>query len=224
MMGVRVPSLLLLLLACAVGIPVVVAAPLPETADSETARTWVYRCADDVSVLAQVRHDEAMVWFPQAGYQVLPQAMAASGNKFSKGDLTLWTRDGKAFIREGEITYLDCNADHRAAVWEGAKLRGVQFRATGNEPGWFLELNPSTQQLVLVTAYGRERLVASLPAPEVDEQARTSSFRAASSEGEVVVTIQGKPCQDSMSGEEFEARVVIQKGEKSFQGCGRALY
>jgi len=39
-------------------------------------------------------------------------------------------------------------------VWQQAKLRGVSFRAIGQEPGWLLEITDSSE-ILLVTDYGK---------------------------------------------------------------------
>ncbi len=41
-------------------------------------------------------------------------------------------------------------------VWHRAKLRGVAFRAIGQEPGWLLEITNGTE-ILLVTDYGQNR-------------------------------------------------------------------
>ena len=38
-------------------------------------------------------------------------------------------------------------------VWHEAKLRGVLFRAIGQEPGWLLEITDGSE-ILLVTGYG----------------------------------------------------------------------
>jgi hypothetical protein len=41
-------------------------------------------------------------------------------------------------------------------VWHAAKLRGVAFRAIGQEPGWLLEMTPG-EKILLVTNTGQTR-------------------------------------------------------------------
>jgi uncharacterized membrane protein len=40
----------------------------------------------------------------------------------------------------------------------------------------------------------------------------------------ISVLIEGRPCSDTMSGESFEVTVTVTQGEKTLQGCGRALF
>lgn len=39
-----------------------------------------------------------------------------------------------------------------------------------------------------------------------------------------IVEIRGVPCQDVMSGEEFEVSVTIKQTDRELRGCGRALF
>lgn len=111
--------------------------------------------------------------------------------------------------------------------WAAARARGVDFRATGNEPGWFLELDDGVQ-IVLVTDYGRRRYEMPAPEPQVDEAARRVTFRTASTlaggrGNRLVLTLAPGPCEDTMSGETFDTTVTVTIDGETLHGCGRAL-
>lgn len=106
--------------------------------------------------------------------------------------------------------------------WQAAAARGVDFRAVGNEPGWFLELEDGVQ-IVLVTDYGRRRYEAPAPEPVVDEAARQVTFRTESRGQGMVVTLAPGPCEDTMSGEVFDTTVTVTIAGETLRGCGRAL-
>jgi len=106
-------------------------------------------------------------------------------------------------------------------VWHAAKLRGVAFRAIGQEPGWLLEMTTS-EKILLVTDTGQTRSEYPYVEPEVFQNLRKSIFRVR--QGELKVTIEGIKCTDSMSGEGFEVSVLIEFNGKQLKGCGRALY
>ena len=105
-------------------------------------------------------------------------------------------------------------------VWHAAKLRGVAFRAIGQEPGWLLEIKHG-EEILLVTDYGQQRSVFAWVEPVEDKAARSTLFRL---DGTTSVLIEGRPCSDSMSGERFESTVTVDTGTRSLSGCGRALY
>ncbi len=199
------------------------AAPVAEGSGNEL-RTQVFRCAEAVTVVVQSQPGRAAVWLPEDGFHFLPRVPAASGSRYQAGDLMVWTKGEEALIQDAHTRYEACRNDPAAALWEGAKLRGVSFRAQGNEPGWYLELNPQREQMLLVTEYGQRQQVLPLPEAEVDPQARRTRYRSALTEGPLEVVIEGLPCVDTMSGAAFEARVEVQLEGQRLQGCGRALY
>ena len=106
-------------------------------------------------------------------------------------------------------------------VWHAAKLRGVAFRAIGQEPAWLLEMTTG-EEVLLLTGYGQTRTVYPYVEPEVFQDQRISIFNLR--QGEVIVIIEGISCTDSMSGEKFEVSVTIDLQGKQLKGCGRALY
>jgi uncharacterized membrane protein len=105
-------------------------------------------------------------------------------------------------------------------VWHKAKLRGVAFRAIGQEPGWLLEIT-NGEEILLVTGYGKNKNSYPYVEPQEDQVARKTVFQV---NDNTSVLIEGKPCSDTMSGESFEVTVTVTQGEKTLQGCGRALF
>ncbi len=106
-------------------------------------------------------------------------------------------------------------------VWHAAKLRGVTFRAVGQEPGWLLEITKG-QGILLVTDYGEQRFEWPYVEPRVDAEERRTEFILEAHD--TVLEIRGVRCHDSMSGEAFEVTVTIRQHDRELQGCGRALY
>ncbi len=106
-------------------------------------------------------------------------------------------------------------------VWHAAKLRGVSFRAIGQEPHWLLEITDG-EKILLVTGYGQKRTIYPYVEPEVNQQQRRTVFSVKDQNLEVV--IEGKDCSDIMSGEKFAVSVFITLNDKQFKGCGRALH
>ena len=106
-------------------------------------------------------------------------------------------------------------------VWHKAKLRGVSFRAIGQEPGWLLEITAG-MEILLVTDYGETRTAYPYVEPEVDQEHRRTRF--VTGDGDVEVLIEEKDCQDVMSGERFAVTVTVTLEERRLAGCGRALH
>jgi uncharacterized membrane protein len=105
-------------------------------------------------------------------------------------------------------------------IWHAAKLRGVAFRAIGQEPGWLLEIT-NGEEILLVTDYGKNKKSYPYVEPREDKAARTTVFQI---DADTSVLIEGKDCSDSMSGESFETAVTVTIGERVLKGCGRALF
>jgi uncharacterized membrane protein len=106
-------------------------------------------------------------------------------------------------------------------VWHQAKLRGVAFRAIGQEPGWLLEIT-NGEEILLVTDYGETRTSMPYVEPVVYQDERRTQYVLDAYD--TIVEIRGVPCHDSMSGEEFEVSVTIKRKDRELQGCGRALF
>jgi uncharacterized membrane protein len=121
-----------------------------------------------------------------------------------------------------EEIYPDCRIDRSRSIWEAAKLRGVDFRAIGQEPGWHMEIRP--EETLVVLDYGTRRLSFPTPAPQEEQSRRRTFYETRSGKLSLTVLIEELECSDSMSGERFEAAVTMTVGEKVYRGCGRALH
>ena len=151
----------------------------------------------------------------------LPRVPAGEGAKYTDGADLFWSKGSDAILEAADVAHHGCRSKPSGAIWEEAKLRGVDFRAIGNEPGWYLEMQYGGQ-LLLVTDYGDRRLTAATPAPAVIASG-ASAYRSRTSTHDLVVTIQDAPCADDMSGESFPTRVLVQLNDEELRGCGRRL-
>ena len=104
-------------------------------------------------------------------------------------------------------------------VWHKAKLRGVAFRAIGQEPAWLLEITEGSE-ITVMTDYGQTQTTYNYVKPKVHRAARITHYML---DG-LTVQIEGRPCIDTMSGEQFDTTVKLQFSDKTLKGCGRALY
>jgi putative lipoprotein len=153
----------------------------------------------------------------------LPHVQAASGAKYSDGTVTFWNKGNSARLEVPPDTFPDCAGQHAANIWETAKLRGIDFRAVGNEPGWYLEIDDGVR-IVAVVDYGEKRAVTPAPPPAMtDADTRRISYLVRTEAHRLSIVIAELPCADVMSGEEFPARVTLTLDGKEYQGCGRSL-
>ena len=124
----------------------------------------------------------------------------------------------------------DENQDYRQAtareetsnnVWHKAKLRGVAFRAIGQQPGWLLEIT-NGEEIMLSTDYGASVQHYAYVVPVVYQDERRTQYVI--EEAPVTVEIRGVPCTDTMSGKSFEVSVSIIARDRRLEGCGRTLF
>jgi uncharacterized membrane protein len=109
-----------------------------------------------------------------------------------------------------------------ADPWHEARARGVDFRAIGQEPGWFLEIDDDAA-ILFAYDYGTERTSMPAPEPYRDESTGRITYRATSGPDELVIIIEAEPCFDTMSGEAFDRTVTVSLGAREYRGCGRVL-
>ena len=138
------------------------------------------------------------------------QVTTASGSKHeavSDPTTTFWSKGKGATLVVRGRTYPEC-----VLIEPGAK----PFRATGNEPGWRLDI--AGGQLGLIANTGSTRVTVPAPAPETI--AGGTRYRASTSEGPLVATVLDKRCADSMTGMPFPNTVMLEFGGRTLNGCG----
>lgn len=191
-------------------------APLEDGGDS---RVMVYHCGPEMRLVAEFKGDGMWLFLPEQTLQ-LQQVVTASGARFEADGVLFWNKGNNALLEINGQPQPQCVAEPREAVWEKAKLAGADFRALGQEPGWVLELYP--ERVVLLLDYGQTRIEAPSVTPINDGASSRFDLEA---EGQpLTITLKGESCTDSMSGELFETRVLVEYGERLFSGCGRPLH
>jgi len=183
-------------------------------------RTYVYECSDGYTFPARIEGRDAWLFLPEQTVK-LPGVPTASGAKYSDGSTLFWAKGEEAFLETGGKRHSACRNNQAKAIWEDAKLRGVGFRAVGNEPGWHLEITPS-EKTVFVTDYGEFQHSVNTPQPVTDQNTRKTTYNVENAEHDLTVEILGQSCEDTMSGEIFEATVTVKLDGKTYKGCGKA--
>jgi membrane-bound inhibitor of C-type lysozyme len=185
-------------------------------------QTYVYECSDNYSFVARIEGEKAWLFLPKKTVP-LPHVPSASGAKYRDGQITFWSKGDDAFIEDDQEIHRNCRNNRAKAIWEHAKLGGVDFRAVGNEPGWYLELKRGGNSL-FVTDYGQRRYEFATPAPMIDQQGRVATYRVQANEHELTIVLKGQRCRDTMSGEPFETTATVILDHREYQGCGRPLH
>lgn len=197
--------------------------------DPAPAVTAVFDCgAGDTSFAFTTRTatEGLALWLPlefERPYLVLPQTPAASGSRYEGDGVVVWLHGEDAMLEVDGERFSGCRHDRQASIWEHAKLNGVDFRATGNEPGWVLEISERTR-IDLSYDYGASRIQAISSEPVSDQQAMRTTWVANANGQLLKIEISAAACTDSMSGERFDSTVVIYLGDRELKGCGRPLH
>lgn len=195
----------------------------------EPGRTFVFECSGNTgqfNVITRTGPGELAVWLPPAfgrRYLVLGQVRAASGAKYEGDGVMIWSKGSEAMIEIDGQRFDACRENRRLSIWEHAKLSGVDFRAVGNEPGWYMEIR-NGERIDLVYDYGESELRVPAPEPSIDAAERRSIYRSGDGTTAIEVTIESGPCNDTMSGESFESRATVVIDGRTLHGCGRALH
>jgi putative lipoprotein len=184
----------------------------------KSGQILVYECGDYDFVTYSGAGQVAL--YMANDQRVLPQVPAASGAKYSDDEVTFWSHGDEAMLNLGYRKYSQCQLNRRRIPWEAARRRGVDFRAIGQEPGWYLEMTHE-QQILFVTGYGGQRLL--LPTPEPLLQGEREIYEAADESRQLRVEISLQHCTDSMSGEVFDSSVQVTLDGKHYRGCGETL-
>jgi membrane-bound inhibitor of C-type lysozyme len=185
-------------------------------------KTFVYQCGDESTITARVEGETAWL-FLRSGTVSLPQVQSASGAKHSDGVISYWSKGEEASLERPGQESISCTNNRAEAIWEDAKLRGADFRGTGNEPGWYMEISQA-YGIVFVTNYGSDRYHFEKFDSTSDEASRTTKFEASKGGHDLTVLLEGKSCMDSMSGAQFATKVTVTLDATTLNGCGRALH
>ena len=103
--------------------------------------------------------------------------------------------------------------------WADAQSRGIDFRAVGNEPGWYLEVD--RERIRLLYAYGEQQATVPATPPTVEGDVTTFASTANGRTLRAVVT--PGPCSDGMSDLTYPLAVVVTIDGMELRGCGRWL-
>ena len=135
---------------------------------------------------------------------------SASGARYEAiGDpsTTFWSKGDRATVVVLGQSWPECVAE---------RTPGLPFRATGNEPGWRLDITART--MTLLADDGRTRIEAPTPVSEAGEG--FTRFRAPAAGVGLVATILERRCADSMTGMPYPSEVVVAFAGRTLNGCG----
>ena len=105
--------------------------------------------------------------------------------------------------------------------WQNARERGIDFRAVGQEPGWYVEVDHE-KGIRLVYDYAEQQAVMASPVQPITRDG-TLMYEAASDTHRLEIAIEAAPCEDTMSGAPYPNTVTVNIDGRALRGCGRPL-
>jgi len=192
------------------------------TPTAANARTYVYNCDKEYSFTVRVDANIAWLFLPDQTLQ-LTQGRSASGARYADNSTIFWTKGEQALLNHGGDEHRNCLNDKRAAVWQHAKLNGVDFRAVGNEPGWQMEIS-NKNHIMLLSDYGQSKYIFKNASIQSSATERKTVYAATNNTDSLRVTLVGERCQDTMADEQYETSVVIELNGRELRGCGKPLH
>ncbi len=203
--------------------PAPAAAPAPAADDvpEGVLRAYVWQCQDGQKlVMRNLFREKAIAIDFHDGTRRLDQTVSASGARYADSVVVFWTKGSTATLERQGAPAVTCEERRAESLREDARLRGVVYRALGNEPGWILEVGPAGK-LSWVTNWGQDRY-------DFDQaQAATLAdgavvFTAQQGADSIKATIKAERCIDD--GEvEFDHVATVESGGRTLRGCGSRL-
>jgi putative lipoprotein len=70
-------------------------------------KTFVYECGDSFSFVARIKNETAWLFLPRETLS-LPRVVSASGEKYSDGITSFWTKANAALLEHNDTSYRNC--------------------------------------------------------------------------------------------------------------------
>ncbi|HUE96901.1 MAG TPA: hypothetical protein VMN39_09585 [Longimicrobiaceae bacterium] len=197
------------------------AAPVVSGAGGPSAAwSYVYSCEGDTRYSVRMAGDVAYLTLDGRQSELTRDPQATG--RYSGDGYTLTREDERATLVAPGRTLTGCQGQVSASVWEDAALRGVNYRALGQEPGWYVEVIPD-RSLLFVGDYGEVVVVGGAPIVTTDEARGRTTYSATGPSGPILLSVDRHACIDVMSGEGYPTRAVVTVDGTTHQGCGLPL-
>jgi putative lipoprotein len=153
------------------------------------------------------------------GTRRLDQTISASGARYADAVAVFWTKGSAATLERQGAPAVKCEERRAESLVEDARVRGVNFRAIGNEPGWTLEIGPAGR-ISWETNYGELRY--DFDQSQLATAGDATTYTAQQGTNSIKVTVKGERCVDD--GEvEYDHSATVEFEGQSYRGCGLEL-
>lgn len=111
--------------------------------------------------------------------------------------------------------------ESNTSLWDEKRRLGVDFVATGNEPGWALEID--LEKGMYFRTLPSETIALDTPMPQPVKEGNATFYRGVVNGEELIVELLQQPCKDTMSGQMSPYLVRVTAKGIQFSGCGAYL-
>ena len=162
--------------------------------------------------------DDSIVVLERSGHNIQSYLAETSGN------LRMLDQERKAITGDLVAMFVLHRAQPEdtlpaSNIYRAKRREGIDFTATGNEPGWVLDVD--FDSVMYFKSINGDSI--SFPIPEAKENGKEQTFEANTEAGTLKISITEEPCTDDMSGEAFTHTVSVVTDKQEFQGCGRYI-
>ena len=195
--------------------------PVADEVPAGVLRAYVWQCADGQTlVMRNLLREKAIAIDFHDGTRRLDQTVSASGARYADSAMVFWTKGSAATLERQGAPAVRCEERRADSLREDARVRGVVYRALGNEPGWILEVGPASK-LSWITNYGADRYDF--------EQAQATNapdgaivYAAQKDAVSIKASIKAERCVDD-GDVEYDHVVTVESGGQTYRGCGTRL-
>ena len=153
------------------------------------------------------------------GTRRLDQTVSASGVRYADAVAVFWTRGSAATLERQGAPAVKCEERRAESLVEDARVRGVNFRALGNEPGWVLEIGPAGH-ISWTTNFGELRY--DFDQSQAATAGDATTYSAQQGTNSIKAVVKAERCVDD--GEiEYDHSATVEFEGRSHRGCGLEL-
>jgi membrane-bound inhibitor of C-type lysozyme len=195
-------------------------APSNDGVPEGVLRAYVWECSDGQRlVMRNLFREKAIAIDFHDGTRRLDQTASASGVRYADAVVTFWTKGSAATLERQGAPAVKCEERRAQSLREDARVRGVVFRALGNEPGWVLEIGPA-DKVSFTTNFGEQR--SDFAQAQRTATGAVVTYSAQQGTQSIKARLKAERCVDD--GEvEFDHVATVEFAGQSYRGCGNRL-
>lgn len=112
-------------------------------------------------------------------------------------------------------------ADSTRQRWTDLRKKGIDFRASGNEPFWSVQID--FDKMMTFKMLDGDSITTPVPEMQRDTASQARVLTATTESGSLTVKLYPTRCVDNMSGEVFSHGINVEYEGKTYRGCGNLI-